>query len=631
MLNALRTRASSWPVKVLVTLLILAFALWSVTDFLQQAGTAERPVATVGGEEIGPMELRSRVNSLIASLTRQSGIAIDAEQARQFGLTQAALDELIGNRLYSVFGARQGIEVSPDLVNARIAGAGQFRNEQGQFDPDRFAAFLRNVDVSEAQFAEEIRIGTVKSFLLGSIGSGILAPKILAERLYAFRNQERVARTLLIPDSSIAETFTPDDTALAEFHKTNGANYQAPEYRGVTVVRLDPEALIAQFPVGDEEIARTYEAEKAKYVIPERRDIELVVYPDEAAAKAAFDLLKQGRALSDVATSGGRPLEAHRGVTLADLTTAVGEPVAKAAFAAAQGSVTDPLLADNGWALAQIAKVEPGRQQTLEEVKAAIGRELALLRAQDEIFEIAEQFEDQRGGGLTLEDAAAALQLPVTKVAAVDSAGKDAAGAPVAGIAGDAALLAAVFATDEGQESRLEESAGGGFFALRVDAIVPAATKPLDQVRDKAIADWQASKRREAAAAKAQELAQRIQAGETLDKIAAELGVAVQTSDPFTRRDAEPGADLSPALVAKAFELKVGDVATARAGGDGGELLLVLAEIRPVDLGKRAVEIVDLREDLKQGIADDVSAQLADVLREEIGVEIDQAAVDALF
>ena len=129
----------------------------------------------------------------------------------------------------------------------------------------------------------------------------------------------------------------------------------------------------------------------------------------------------------------------------------------------------------------------------------------------------------------------------------------------------------------------------------------------------------------------AQDLAQRIQSGETLDKIAAESGVTVKSSDPFSRRESEPTADLSSALISKAFELKVGDVASGRSGGDDGEVLLVISEIKPVDLSKRSEEIQGLRDEMKQQISDDMAAQLSGALRTEVGVSIDQAAIDALF
>jgi peptidyl-prolyl cis-trans isomerase D len=631
MLTALRSKASSWVVKFLLGLLMISFAVWGVGDFLRDAGEKESAVASVGGDDVMASELRQRLNSIIGNLTRQSGVTIDSVQAKRYGLDQMALNQLIEDRVYSAYGAKLGLRVPLDLIKQRITSFPEFRNQLGQFDPVQFQQMLRNNDMSEAQFTETFRISTIRSFIVGSIGNGIGAPKTMAEALYASRGEQRVAKTVLIPDSSITEQFTPDDATLKKFHETNSGNYQAPEYRSVTLVRLDPESLVGQIAVGDDEIAQAYEAEKAKYLLPETRDIDTVAYPDQAAAKAAFDLLKQGRTLADVAQTGGKTVEPRPGLTLEALTQTIGEEAAKTIFAAKQGVATDPIETPNGWVIAQTTKVTPARQQSLEEVKVTIKHDLALLQAQDQILEIGDQFEDQRGGGLSLEEAAAAVNLPVTKIPATDSAGRDEAGTVVPGVAQTQNLLQIIQSTEEGRETRLEDGGNGVYFALRVDKITAAATRPLEKVRDKVVADWQASKRREAAAAKAQELAQRIQGGETLEKVAAEIGSTVQASEPFTRRTSDPTAGLSPALVSKAFELKVGDVASGRAGSGDGEVLIVLSEIQPVDLSKRSVEIADLRENLQNQIADDMAAELSSAMRSEIGVTIDQAVIDTLF
>jgi len=631
MLTALRSKASSWVVKILLGLLMISFAVWGVGDFLRDAGEKESAVASVGGEDVMASELRARFDSIIRGITRQSGVTIDSNQAKQYGLDQMALNQLIDDRTYSAYGAKLGLRVPAEMITRRITAAPTFQNEAGQFDPERFAIFLRNSDMSEAQFIEEYRVSTIKSFVVGSINNGIGTPKTMAEALYALRGEQRVAKTMLIADSSITEQFTPDEPTLAKFHETNSGNYQAPEYRSVTLVRLDPKTLIGQMVVSDAEITQAYDSDKGKYLLPENRDVDTVTYSDEPAAKAAFDLLKQGRTLSDVAQSSQKSVEPHPGVTLDAFAKFFGDEVAKAAFAAAQGTATDPMETVNGWVIAQPTKISPARQQTLEEVKDAIKHELALILAQDQILELGEQFEDQRGGGLKLEDAAAALKLPVTSIAATDSSGHDESGAAIPGVAEDQNLLQIIQATEEGRETRLEDAGNGAYFALRVDKVTPAATRRLDKIRDKVIADWQASKRREAAAAKAQDLAQRIQGGEALEKIAAEIGGTVQASEPFTRQESDPTANLSAALVSKAFELKVGDVASGRAGSGDGELLVVLSEIKPVDLSKRSVEIADLREEMKQRIADDMAAQLSSAMRDEIGVTIDQATIDTLF
>ena len=216
------------------------------------------------------------------------------------------------------------------------------------------------MEISESDFAEEYRINTLKSFIIGSISNGVAMPKAMAETIYASRGEERLAKTILIADASITEQFTPDEETLKKYHEANAANYQAPEYRAVTLVRLDPETLVPSIAVSDEEISLNYEADKAKYKLPETRDIETVSYPDEAAAKAAFDLLKSGRSLADVAQTGAKTVKPLQAATQDSLSQALGEDLAKAAFAATEGAATDPVETIDGWVIARVAEDSAG-------------------------------------------------------------------------------------------------------------------------------------------------------------------------------------------------------------------------------------------------------------------------------
>ena len=116
MLTALRSKATSWVAKGLLLLLVLSFAIWGIGDFLREAGDEERAVAQVGSDEILTSQLRKQLSVTISNITRQSGVTIDAEQAKQFGLDQMALNQLIENRVYSSYGAQLGMRISFDTI-----------------------------------------------------------------------------------------------------------------------------------------------------------------------------------------------------------------------------------------------------------------------------------------------------------------------------------------------------------------------------------------------------------------------------------------------------------------------------------------------------------------------------------
>src|SRR5271168_1748380 len=98
MLQAIRAKADSLLVKVLFALLIVSFVGWGVYDVLLRA-TPDPSVATVGGQTISPDQINKAVRDRIAQLRRVFGTGFDVEQAKQIGVVDQQLDQLINNAL----------------------------------------------------------------------------------------------------------------------------------------------------------------------------------------------------------------------------------------------------------------------------------------------------------------------------------------------------------------------------------------------------------------------------------------------------------------------------------------------------------------------------------------------------
>src|SRR5262249_27084726 len=141
--------------------------------------------------------------------------------------------------------------------------------------------------------------------------SSVQAPRSLAGTLYAYRAEQRVAQTIAIADSTITDVTAPDDAAIAKFHKDNADRYQAPEYRAITMVRLDPEEYGKKYSIADDAVQKEYDSRRSEFQIPEKRAIVQSVLPDEKAAKDLAEKVRQGTPFADAAkaATGTDPLE----------------------------------------------------------------------------------------------------------------------------------------------------------------------------------------------------------------------------------------------------------------------------------------------------------------------------------
>ncbi len=638
MLISLRSKGASWMIKILFGVLILSFAAWGVPDLYR----AVQPVpiaASVGGADITADELRTAVDLELKRLQASLQGQLPPEFLRQFGVVERALDTLIERRILEAYATDLGLVVPDDVLDRALRSNAQLVNAQGNLDPNRLNALRRELGLSEAEFAAESRRNVLSGHLLRAVTVGVQAPREVAKTIYAYRAEQRVAQTLLIADSSIADIPVPDDAAIAQFHEENADRYQAPEYREITVVRLSPEDHAAKIAIDDAAVKAEYEARRAEFDVPEKRQIVQAVLSDEAAAKELVNAVNRGTPFAEAAkaASGGDPLDVGT-FAQADLKrrledvfadAAVSQQVTDALFAAAPGGASGVVKGPIGWHVLSVGKVEAPQLQRLDDVREKLRHELAVRQAVDDLIEVANQLDDELGAGTALNDAAEKLGLPALKVPAVDSTGKSADGKSVEGV--DDQVLKIAFETGAGDDSPLTETVDGGYVILRVEGIQPAATRPLEAVRSQIIADWQSAERKRAADARAQAVADRIKAGESIGVIAQEMGVAVQASQPFTRSSGDSAAAIGGPLAEKLFAAKPGEVVSGRAANDNGAVVAVLTDVKPADAANAKGEIDQLAQSLSRSMSGDIYQELSAGLRQSIGVSKDQDLVDSLY
>ena len=105
MLTALRSKASSWIIKILFLLLIGSFGVWGVGDMLRVGGSSTEiahvggthiPIyGWVGGSSVTANQVRDQFNLQLDNIQRQTGQRPEPEQALRFGLHVRALEEVI--------------------------------------------------------------------------------------------------------------------------------------------------------------------------------------------------------------------------------------------------------------------------------------------------------------------------------------------------------------------------------------------------------------------------------------------------------------------------------------------------------------------------------------------------------
>jgi peptidyl-prolyl cis-trans isomerase D len=625
MLQAIRSKAGSFVVKALFALLILTFGVWGIGDIFRNRGT-ETVVATVGDRSIPAEELQTALRRALEQLSARFGSTIDAQQAKQLGLVDQTLAQLIDRSLIDQEAARLKLDVSDDLIRDVITSNPSFRGSDGRFDRSLFGSVLAANNLTEDQYVALLRHDIPRNDLLHAVTAGAAAPKTVVDLLYRYRNEKRTADIVALPTAGAPDVAQPSEGELKAFYDKHPDLFRAPEYRGFTLVSLSPSDLAKGIEIPEAKLKEEYDQRQDELQIPERRDVEQILASSEEKAKEAEAALAAGKDWREVATTiaGQDPDTIDLGLMRREeMPKALGE----VAFELPLNKPSEPVKTPLGWHILRVVKIEPPVTQTFDEAKPKLEADLAQQEAVDRIYKVANKVDDALAGGATLSDAAEKFGLKTTTVEAVDNGGHDPQDKPVALPVSASDVWKLAFATDEGQTSRVTETPDGAIFALHVDKVIPSQVKPLDEVKEKAVAAWQADRRREIVAKEAEGLAAAVTPGTRLATVAAEKGLKATTSPPFTRHP-ENDTAVPPALVGKLFVAKPGEVVTA-ADATGSYVAQLDEAQRPEDVSQTAAAGLSHELDTAQQV--DLAEQFTRALRARFPVEIHREALDRFF
>ena len=180
----------------------------------------------------------------------------------------------------------------------------------------------------------------------------------------------------------------------------------------------------------------------------------------------------------------------------------------------------------------------------------------------------------------------------------------------------------AVFAMQAGQVSELVHS-NFGFHVIKLNSIREEQIPPLSQVKERVRQMVTAQKVQVLADQKAGALAAALGRGRTLEEAAKEQGLTVQKSAPLARGETRPPLT-SPTLVARAFEMKVGEVEKEGFPLPQGAAFIALTEIQP----SRLPELKEAADRIKNDLTDEQAFAKAKAVAESLKVKAEKQGLD---
>jgi peptidyl-prolyl cis-trans isomerase D len=307
----------------------------------------------------------------------------------------------------------------------------------------------------------------------------------------------------------------------------------------------------------------------------------------------------------------------------------VDRKVADAAFDLKQGEVSAPIEGRFGIALVQVSAIEPAQTKPFDAVAEELKRDLALERARAEVQTLYDKIEDERLAGTTLEDAARSSNLKLRTIDAIDRTGRAPDSKPVPELPQGVDLLSAVFTADvHGDHDPLRMTGGTGYVWFDVVDITPSRERPLDEVKDQVEAGWREAEIATRLRAQATMMMEKLKAGTPFAEIAEADKLKVEWL-PGVKRG-QNSASLSPAAVDEVFRTAKDAAGTAPGATPTSRVVFRVTEIKVPPLDPKSAEAKPTEETLSRAIAEDIVAQYITQLQSEVGVTINQSALNQI-
>ncbi|AML52474.1 SurA N-terminal domain-containing protein [Falsihalocynthiibacter arcticus] len=602
---------SQFFVWILILGLIVGLAGFSITNF----GGGSTPVAKVGKTEVTADEYYRALNSELNRYTEQFGTQVTLSMANQFGIDQNLRQQLYATAAIDNEVKNLGLSVGDEQVALELLDQPEFQGIDGNFDRAGYDFFLQRNGLSEKQFENTLRVETARTLYQQAMATGIVVPESLADLSMEYIAGRRDFAWGVLNETNLAEDI-PEPTLeeLTAYHAENPADFTLPEKKRITYAWVSPADLIDTIEVPEEDLRALYDDRAEIYIVPERRMVERLAYPDLASAEAAKTRLDDGSAtFGDLVTERGLTLT---DIDLGDATRADLGDAADAVFAMTEPGILGPLETSRGPALYRMNAILTSRETSFEDANDELRTELVEDAARRSIEDSLEDLDDLLAGGNSLEDLANETNLTLGTI--------DWSEDVTEGLASYDAFQTAAAELNAGDFEKAILLDDGGVFAMRLDEILAPRLQDLADVRPEVTAAWRDAQIRAALTEMATTFLAEFEANEAPET----MGMDITIETGLTRTafiDGTPDDFLQ-----RVFALADGEVASFP--HEDSVILVRMNGRSGPDM--EDPEIVALRESLEQQMAQsmssDVLISLSAKLTTEAGLTINQAVINSV-
>jgi peptidyl-prolyl cis-trans isomerase D len=584
MLTTIREKAQGAFAWIILIVICVPFALWGIQNYVDTG--KEAAVASVGDKDFYQRDVNKAYEQYAQNF---QGMTVDERL-----LKSQALDKLIKDEVLLQYAHAEGLVATDSSTRAFIETLPYFQTD-GKFDDKRYKSLLTSQKMSSAEFVNKIKSALIMEQFQHSIIDSSFATQYAIDNFFKIQNQQRDVDYVTVAMEKV--TVQPSDQEITAYYQQHQADYKIPEQVSVEYVELSLEEIAKKIPITDDKLRTFYEEQKEQYSTPERRKISHILFAVNAKTDDKTELAKAIKAQQDLKSKdfsvlagevSDDKLTAKKGGDLGLFVVgSMEKSFEEAASKLKADEVSKPVKSSFGYHLIKVTELVPGEVKSFDVVKDEVTKGYQKAKAENTFYEAGEKLTEMSYENPdSLQTVSEALSLSVKKsgLFAKDKGESIAAEQKIR----DAAFSEEVL---QGNNSAPIELGTDRLVVLRLLERKPAAVRELNSVKQDVVAAISNDKASQQAIEKANKIKLRVQAGESIQKVAADLKLAVKESIGLTRTKNSLPEQLNDAIF-KAAKPVAGKATTFAIGLSTGEQVVV-------SLKKVAIGVIS-DEDKKQ-------------------------------
>jgi peptidyl-prolyl cis-trans isomerase D len=588
-------------------------------------------VATVGGKSIEEAELVRRVQNQLDG-ERQRNPEMDMSQFVAGGGVERTVDLTITGRALELFAAQQGMIASKKLVDGAIASIPAFNGPTGRFDQTTFAQVLAQRKLSEKIVREDFAREALTKMLAIPAAGAAQVPEKLILPYASLLLESRSGLVAVVPSKAFEPKTAPTDTELQTFYQRNIARYTLPERRVIRYARFDKSRVTAQSVATDAEVQKAYAA-NPQYAAQDKRGFTQIIVPTQQQASDLLAKVKGGMPMADAAKSVQREPLAVPATDKAAFAQLTGARVADAAFAAPKGGYAAIERSGLGFHVVRVDSIQTLAATPLAAVRAKLVSEITAQKEKRAISDFIVEIEDAAGNNATFDELVKKYGFTVETTPALTGGGTAIEKPGYTATPEVTAILKDAFRAETDDDPAVATIPGNtGYVLWKLDRKVPAAPKPLAEIRPLVVADVQIDKGSKAAKVAADKVVAAVNGGTPLGAALQSLGVALPAPQPAGARRLElaQAQGKAPPPLSMMFAMPAKRARTLQVDGKQGWYVVYVDKIVAGDARTAPGLIQATQQQLSGAVGDEYVQQFANAVKSDVGFKKNDGALAKL-